>query len=80
MFVSGGENIYPGETRSQGPFLSQHYPASTVIRPRPTPAMAAAFATLRPLPSPLKQPGYQQRRLGQNEKQPGGVHTNVPRS
>src|SRR3982075_829296 len=40
-------------TRSQGPFLSQHYPASTVIRPRPTPAMAAAFATLRPLPSPL---------------------------
>src|ERR1700674_1612772 len=36
------------------PFLlSQHYPASTVIRPRPTPAMAAAFATLRPLPSPL---------------------------
>src|SRR5712664_4922943 len=29
-------------TRSQGPFLSQHYPASTVIRPRPTPAMAAA--------------------------------------
>src|SRR6202049_29219 len=40
-------------TRSQGPFLSQHYPASTVIRPRLTPAMAAAFATLRPLPSPL---------------------------
>ena len=30
-------------TRSQGPFLSQHYPASAVIRPRPTPAMAAAF-------------------------------------
>jgi hypothetical protein len=30
-------------TRSQGPFLSRHYPASTVIRPRPTPAMAAAF-------------------------------------
>src|SRR5580704_650306 len=30
-------------TRSQGPFLSQHYPASTVIRPRPTPAMAAAL-------------------------------------
>src|SRR6202171_999474 len=30
-------------TRSQGPFLSQHYPASTVIRPCPTPAMAAAF-------------------------------------
>src|SRR5450631_193849 len=30
-------------TRSQGPFLIQHYPASTVIRPCPTPAMAAAF-------------------------------------
>ena len=29
-------------TRSRGPFLSQHYPASTVILPRPTPAMAAA--------------------------------------
>ena len=28
-------------TRSQGPFLSQHYPASTVLRP--TPVMAAAF-------------------------------------
>jgi hypothetical protein len=30
-------------TRSQGPLLRRHYPASTVIRPRPTPAMAAAF-------------------------------------
>src|SRR5712664_869931 len=30
-------------TRSQGPFLSQHYQASKDIRPRPTPAMAAAF-------------------------------------
>jgi hypothetical protein len=30
-------------TRSQGPFLSQRCPASTVIRPRPTPAMAAAI-------------------------------------
>ena len=30
-------------TRSQGPFLRRHYPATTVIRPRPTPAMAAAF-------------------------------------
>ena len=29
--------------QKSGPFLSQHYPASTVIRPRPTPAMAAAF-------------------------------------
>jgi hypothetical protein len=30
-------------TRSRGPFLHRHYPASTVIRPRPTPAMAAAL-------------------------------------
>ena len=30
-------------TRSQGPFLRRHYPASSVIRPCPTPAMAAAF-------------------------------------
>ena len=30
-------------TRSQGPFLRRRYPATTVIRPRPTPAMAAAF-------------------------------------
>jgi hypothetical protein len=29
-------------TRSQGPSLHQHYPASTVIRPCPTPARAAA--------------------------------------
>ena len=29
-------------TRSQGPFLRRHYPASTLIRPCPTPAMAAA--------------------------------------
>jgi len=29
-------------TRSQGPFLHRHYPASMVIRPCPTPAMAAA--------------------------------------
>jgi hypothetical protein len=30
-------------TRSRGPFLSQHYAASTVIRPRPTPGMAATL-------------------------------------
>ena len=29
-------------TRSQGPSLRRHYPASTVVRPCPTPAMAAA--------------------------------------
>ena len=28
-------------TRSQGPLLRRHYPASTLIRPCPTPAMAA---------------------------------------
>jgi len=30
-------------TRSQGPFLRRHYPASSVIRPCPTPAVAAAL-------------------------------------
>src|SRR5215472_4719135 len=30
-------------TRSQGPFLRRHYPASSVLRPCPTPAMAAAL-------------------------------------
>src|ERR1017187_2508617 len=39
--------------KSSGLRAMVYYPASTVIRPRPTPAMAAAFATLRPLPSPL---------------------------
>ncbi len=29
-------------TRSQGPFLHRNYPASTVVRPCPTPAMAVA--------------------------------------
>jgi hypothetical protein len=29
--------------KSQGPLLSWHYPASTLVRPCPTPAMAAAF-------------------------------------
>jgi hypothetical protein len=44
-------------TRSQGPFLRRHYPASTVVRPCPTPACAAArsdveAATLAPNGSP----------------------------
>src|SRR6266568_4118487 len=30
-------------TRSQGPLLRRHYPASTLIRPCPIPVMAAAF-------------------------------------
>src|SRR6185369_9858377 len=29
-------------TRSQGPFLRRHYPASTVVRPCPTPARSTA--------------------------------------
>ena len=29
--------------KSQGPLLRRHYPASTLIRPCPTPAMAVAF-------------------------------------
>src|ERR1700730_779980 len=44
-------------TRSQGPFLRRRYPASTVVRPCPTPANAAArsdveAATLAPNGSP----------------------------
>ena len=35
-----------------GPFLSQRYPASTVADPVKLSAMAAAFSTLRTLPSP----------------------------
>src|SRR5664279_4530347 len=30
-------------TRSQGPLLRRHYPASTLLRPRPIPAITAAF-------------------------------------
>src|SRR3954464_4848562 len=29
--------LRPKRTRSKGPFLRQHYPASTVVRPSPTP-------------------------------------------
>src|ERR1700726_2146049 len=36
--------IFESASEVRPPFLSQHYPASTVIRPCPTPAMAAAFA------------------------------------
>ena len=44
-------------TRSQGPFLRRHYPTSTVVRPCPTPADAAACrdveaASLAPNGSP----------------------------
>jgi hypothetical protein len=39
--------------QKSGPFLRRRYPATTVIRRRATPAMAAAFATLRPRLSPL---------------------------
>src|SRR5947208_15929983 len=43
--------------KSQGPLLRRYYPASTLIRPCPTPAMAVAFrnvedATLAPNGSP----------------------------
>ena len=31
-------------TRSQGPFLRRHYPASTVVRPCPTPARSTAMS------------------------------------
>ena len=32
--------------KSQGPLLRRHYPASTLIRPCPTPAMAVAFCNV----------------------------------
>src|SRR3954462_7651493 len=35
----------PKRTRSKGPFLRQHYPASTVVRPSPTPVRPAACAS-----------------------------------
>ena len=40
-------------TRSKGPFLRQHYPASTVVWPSPTPVRPAASATLG-LPAPVE--------------------------
>src|ERR1700674_4877051 len=39
-------------TRSQGPFLHRHYPASTVVLPVRPPPWPPPDATLRPLPSP----------------------------
>jgi hypothetical protein len=44
MVFAGSSPITTTSPSSKArPFLSQHYPASTVIRPRPTPAMAAAL-------------------------------------
>ena len=37
--------LRPKRTRSKGPFLRQHYPASTVVWPSPTPVRPAACAT-----------------------------------
>src|SRR3954468_5751619 len=45
--------LRPKRTRSKGPFLRQHYPASTVVWPSPTPVRPAAFATLG-LPAPVE--------------------------
>ena len=33
-----------GHTRSKGPFLRRHYPASTVLWPSPTPRLAVALS------------------------------------
>src|SRR4051812_49630503 len=43
----------PKRTRSKGPFLRQHYLASTVVRPSPTPVRPAACATVG-LPAPSR--------------------------
>jgi hypothetical protein len=45
--------LRPKRTRSKGPFLRQHYPASTVVWPSPTPVRPAACATLG-LPAPVR--------------------------
>src|SRR3954465_12768093 len=45
--------LRPKLTRSKGPFLRQHYPASTVVWPSPTPVRPAASATLG-LPAPVE--------------------------
>src|SRR3954466_5975480 len=37
--------LRPKRTRSKGPFLRQHYPASTVVWPSPTPVRPAACAS-----------------------------------
>ena len=35
--------VFESVPKSQGPLLRRHYPASTLIRPCPTPVLAAAF-------------------------------------
>src|SRR3954454_19262435 len=45
--------LRPKLTRSKGPFLRQHYPASMVVWPSPTPVRPAASATLG-LPAPVE--------------------------
>src|SRR3954471_15450201 len=45
--------LRPKRTRSKGPFLRQHYPASTVVWPCPTPVRPAACATWG-LPAPVE--------------------------
>ena len=45
--------LRPKRTRSKGPFLRQHYPASTVVWPSPTPVRPAACATWG-LPAPSR--------------------------
>jgi hypothetical protein len=45
--------LRPKRTRSKGPFLRQHYPASSVVWPSPTPVRPAACATWG-LPAPVE--------------------------
>jgi hypothetical protein len=64
--VSGYLQVLPGSspitpprllrkrTRSQGPFLRRHYPASTVVWPCPTPARPAVHATALEARPPTK--------------------------
>jgi hypothetical protein len=45
--------LLPKRTRSEGPSLHRRYPASAVLRPSPTPALAIALSAMfRPWPSP----------------------------
>ena len=44
----------PKHARSQGPLLRRHYPASTLVRPCPTPARPAVPSTTSELRSPTK--------------------------
>jgi len=58
---SSSRHLLRKRTRSQGPSLHRHYPASTVLRPCPTPARAAARSdvgaatTARHGPPPMTQ-------------------------